>query len=111
MAARILVVEDEEALCALLEYNLQREGFDVSLSRNGEEALALLRDEKPDLALLDWMLPHVSGIEVCRQIRSRADTKDLPIIMLTARGEEEDRVRGLDMGADDYLTKPFSMTE
>lgn len=111
MAARILVVEDEEALCALLEYNLSREGFDVSICRNGEDALTLLRDDKPDILLLDWMLPHVSGIEICRQVRARAETRDLPIIMLTARSEEDDRIRGLDTGADDYLTKPFSMTE
>ena len=111
MAARILVVEDEEALCALLEYNLTREGFDVVLCRDGEEALDLIKDDKPDLLILDWMLPHVSGIEICRQVRARGDTRDVPIIMLTARGEEEDRIRGLDTGADDYMTKPFSMTE
>ncbi|MEL6282544.1 MAG: response regulator, partial [Pseudomonadota bacterium] len=111
MAARILVTEDEEALCALLEYNLTREGFEVTLCRNGEETLDALKDEKPDLLLLDWMLPHVSGIEICRQVRARAEMRDIPIIMLTARGEEEDRIRGLDTGADDYLTKPFSMTE
>ena len=111
MAARILVTEDEEALCALLEYNLSRAGFDVTLCRNGEEALEALKDDKPDLLLLDWMLPHVSGIEICRQVRARSETRDIPIIMLTARGEEEDRIRGLDTGADDYLTKPFSMTE
>lgn len=111
MAARILVTEDEEALCALLEYNLGKEGFDVTLCRNGEETLDTLKDEKPDLLLLDWMLPHVSGIEICRQVRARPETRDIPIIMLTARGEEEDRIRGLDTGADDYLTKPFSMTE
>lgn len=111
MAARILVVEDEEALCALLEYNLSREGFEVSVCRNGEEALSALKDDKPDILLLDWMLPHVSGIEICRQVRARSESRDLPIIMLTARGEEDDRIRGLDTGADDYLTKPFSMTE
>ncbi len=111
MVARILVIEDEEALCALLEYNLSREGFEITICRKGDEALALLKDEKPDLVLLDWMLPYVSGIELCRSIRAQTDTRDLPIIMLTARGEEEDRIRGLDTGADDYLTKPFSMTE
>ena len=111
MAARILVTEDDEALIALLEYNLSHAGFDVTMCRNGEEALETLKDEKPDLLLLDWMLPHVSGIEICRQVRARSDTRDIPIIMLTARGEEEDRIRGLDTGADDYLTKPFSMTE
>ncbi|MEO1329167.1 MAG: phosphate regulon transcriptional regulator PhoB [Pseudomonadota bacterium] len=111
MVARILVTEDEEALCALLEYNLTREGFEVSICRNGEEALDAIKEDKPDLLLLDWMLPHVSGIEICRQVRARAESRDVPIIMLTARGEEEDRIRGLDTGADDYLTKPFSMTE
>jgi two-component system phosphate regulon response regulator PhoB len=111
MSARILVVEDEEALCALLDYNLQKEGFTVSISQDGEEALLAIAEQKPDLVLLDWMLPKVSGIEVCRQIRIRGELRDLPIIMLTARGEEDDRIRGLDTGADDYLTKPFSMTE
>jgi len=111
MSARILVVEDEEALCALLDYNLKKEGFTVSLCRDGEEAITTVTDEKPDLLLLDWMLPKVSGIEICRQVRVRSELRDLPIIMLTARGEEDDRIRGLDTGADDYLTKPFSMTE
>ncbi|MEO1291568.1 MAG: phosphate regulon transcriptional regulator PhoB [Pseudomonadota bacterium] len=111
MAARILVVEDEEALCALLDYNLRKEGFEVVIAQNGEDALDLLKDDKPDLILLDWMLPHVSGIEICRQVRARSESRDIPIIMLTARSEEEDRIRGLDTGADDYLTKPFSTTE
>ena len=111
MVARVLVVEDEEALCALLEYNLTREGFDVVICQNGEEALDLMKDEKPDLMILDWMLPHVSGIELCRRIRAQSETREMPIIMLTARSEEEDRIRGLDTGADDYLTKPFSVTE
>jgi len=111
MSARILVVEDEEALCALLEYNLQKEGFAVTVCRDGEDALIRINEDKPDLVLLDWMLPKVSGIELCRQLRVRGDIRDLPIIMLTARGEEDDRIRGLDTGADDYLTKPFSMTE
>ena len=111
MSARILVVEDEEALCALLDYNLRKEGFSVSLCRDGDEALVTVLEEKPDLLLLDWMLPKVSGIEICRQVRMRVELRDLPIIMLTARGEEDDRIRGLDTGADDYLTKPFSMTE
>lgn len=111
MSARILVVEDEEALCALLEYNLRKEGFGVSLCRDGEEAIVAVTEDKPDLILLDWMLPRLSGIEICRQVRSRAELRDVPIIMLTARGEEDDRIRGLDTGADDYLTKPFSMTE
>lgn len=111
MSARLLVVEDEEALSALLEYNLGKEGFDVRLSADGEEALLAIEEDKPDLVLLDWMLPRLSGIEVCRRIRARGDTRDTPVIMLTARGEEEDRIRGLDTGADDYLTKPFSVPE
>lgn len=111
MAVRILVTEDEEALCALLEYNLTKVGFSVTVCRNGEEALEAIKVEKPDLLLLDWMLPHVSGIEIVRQVRAGAQTQCLPIIMLTARGEQEDCIRGLDTGADDYLTKPFSMVE
>ncbi|MEM7506610.1 MAG: phosphate regulon transcriptional regulator PhoB [Pseudomonadota bacterium] len=111
MSAKILVVEDEEALAALLEYNLAKEGFDLSVARDGEEALLTLAEGGPDLVLLDWMLPGLSGIEICRQIRARAATRDTPVIMLTARGEEEDRIRGLDTGADDYLTKPFSIPE
>lgn len=111
MSARITVVEDEEALGALLEYNLTREGYQVRLCADGDEAVLSLDEEAPDLMILDWMLPGVSGIEICRRARARAELGDLPIIMLTARGEEEDRIRGLDTGADDYLTKPFSMTE
>ena len=111
MSARILIVEDEEALCALLEYNLKKEGFQIDMRADGEEGLIAISDDKPDLVLLDWMLPRVSGIEICRQVRVRPETRDLPIIMLTARGEEDDRIRGLDTGADDYLTKPFSMSE
>lgn len=111
MSARILVIEDEEALCALLEYNLTKEGYRVTLQTDGDEALFSIEDEKPDLILLDWMLPNVSGIEICRQVRARPELKDTPIIMLTARGEEDDRIRGLETGADDYLTKPFSMSE
>jgi len=111
MTARILVVEDEEALSALLEYNLAKEGFDVHLSGDGEDALLLVEEDKPDLVVLDWMLPGLSGIEICRRIRARADTRDTPVIMLTARSDEEDRIRGLDTGADDYLTKPFSIPE
>lgn len=111
MAARILVVEDEEALSELLAYNLAKEGFEVSVSPDGEEALIAIDEGRPDLVILDWMLPNVSGIEIARQIRARPQTRDIPVIMLTARGAEEDRVRGLEIGADDYLTKPFSMTE
>ncbi len=107
----ILVVEDEAALVTLLRYNLEREGFRVAAAADGEEALLLAREEKPDLVLLDWMLPLLSGIEVCRQLRRMNETRSVPIIMLTARGEEGDKLRGLDSGADDYITKPFSPSE
>tara|TARA_R110002073_G_scaffold225789_1_gene386616 strand:+ start:18376 stop:19071 length:696 start_codon:yes stop_codon:yes gene_type:complete len=111
MKPRILVVEDEDALATLLQYNLEKEGYLVTLAGDGEEALMLTGEAIPDLVLVDWMLPKVSGVEVCRRLRSRHETSNLPIIMLTARGEEVDRVRGLDTGADDYVVKPFSMTE
>ncbi len=111
MSAHVMVVEDDEALATLLDYNLVKEGYQVSQVSNGEEALHAIAEEKPDLLLLDWMLPGVSGIEICRQVRAMTAVKDTPIIMLTARGEEADRVRGLRTGADDYLTKPFSMSE
>ncbi len=111
MGARILVVEDEEAISQLLAYNLEREGFRVDIARDGEEGLVAVAETRPDLLLLDWMLPKVSGVELCRQLRARGETREIPIIMLTARGEEEDRIRGLDIGADDYVTKPFSMSE
>ncbi len=107
----VLVVEDEESLCALLQYNLEKEGFAVGVATDGEEALIMIDERAPDIVILDWMMPKVSGIEVCRRLRGRAETRNLPIIMLTARGEESDRVRGLDTGADDYMVKPFSMTE
>lgn len=111
MRPLVLVVEDEPALVTLLRYNLEREGFAVSEAHDGEEALLQLRESKPDAILLDWMLPRVSGLEVCRQIRRAPAWRDLPVIMLTARGEEGDRVRGLDSGADDYVVKPFSLGE
>ena len=111
MQPYILVMEDEDALATLLQYNLEKEGYDVVVAADGEEGLVQIDERQPDLVLLDWMLPKVSGIEVCRRLRGRPETRNLPIIMLTARGEETDRVRGLDTGADDYLTKPFSMTE
>ncbi len=111
MPARVLVVEDEDALSALLEYNLEKEGFEVRLSADGEDALLVIEEDKPDLVLLDWMLPGLSGIEICRRIRAQPDTRDIPVIMLTARSDEDDRIRGLDTGADDYLTKPFSIPE
>jgi len=107
----ILVIEDEEALATLLHYNLDKEGYRVELSADGEEALMRIDEKLPDLVVLDWMLPSVSGIEVCRRLRQRPVTRNLPIIMLTARGEETDRVRGLDTGADDYIVKPFLMSE
>ena len=107
----ILVVEDEDALATLLHYNLEKEGYEIGVASDGEEALVQVDERQPDLLVLDWMLPKVSGIEVCRRLRSRPETRNLPIIMLTARGEESDRVRGLDTGADDYLSKPFSMAE
>jgi two-component system phosphate regulon response regulator PhoB len=111
MQPTILVVEDEEAIIMLLKYNLEREGFKVITAEDGEEALITLKETKPDVVILDWMLPSLSGIEVCRQMRRNNDTKNIPVIMLSARGEEDDRVRGLDCGADDYVTKPFSPSE
>jgi two-component system phosphate regulon response regulator PhoB len=107
----ILVVEDEDSLATLLQYNLDKEGFRVGLCADGEEALILVDEKQPDLVILDWMLPTVSGIEVCRRLRQRPATRNLPIIMLTARTEESDRIRGLDTGADDYVVKPFAMSE
>jgi two-component system phosphate regulon response regulator PhoB len=107
----VLLVEDEEALLTMLRYNLEREGFEVATAFNGEEALVAIDERRPDLVLLDWMLPLVSGIEVCRQLRRKPETRSLPIIMLTARGEEDDKIRALNAGADDYITKPFSPSE
>jgi two-component system phosphate regulon response regulator PhoB len=107
----ILVVEDEDSLATLLKYNLEKEGYAVSVCADGEETLIRIEERQPDLVVLDWMLPTVSGIEVCRRLRQRAATRNLPIVMLTARGEESDRIRGLDTGADDYVVKPFSMSE
>ncbi|HSD35370.1 MAG TPA: phosphate regulon transcriptional regulator PhoB [Alphaproteobacteria bacterium] len=107
----ILIVEDEAPLVTLLRYNLEREGFAVLDAQDGEEALAIAREQKPDLVLLDWMLPLMSGIELCRQLRRNPETRALPVVMLTARGEEGDKLRGLDSGADDYVTKPFSPSE
>ena len=111
MIPRVLVIEDEDALSALLHYNLDKEGYAVTVAGDGEEALMLIDEQAPDLIVLDWMLPKVSGVEVCRRLRARPETRNLPIIMLTARGEESDRIRGLDTGADDYVVKPFSMSE
>lgn len=109
--AKILIVEDEDALVTLITYNLEAEGYEVVTVKLGDEALVCVKEEQPDLIILDWMLPGLSGIEICRQIRSGNDTKSLPIIMLTARGEEGDRLRGLATGADDYMVKPFSVAE
>ena len=107
----ILIVEDEADLVTLLRYNLEKEGFRVLLAGDGEEALLVATEQVPNLILLDWMLPLVSGLEVCRQLRRNPRTRDIPIIMLTARGEEADKVRGLNSGADDYVAKPFSPGE
>ena len=111
MPARILLVEDEEPLTMLLRYNLEAAGYAVDAVARGDEAELKLREATPDLIVLDWMLPGLSGIELCRRLRAQATTAKLPIIMLTARGEESDRVRGLATGADDYIVKPFSVPE
>jgi two-component system, OmpR family, phosphate regulon response regulator PhoB len=111
MVARILIVEDEEPLTLLLRYNLEAEGYEVDVSGRGDEAEIRLKESPPDLVVLDWMLPGLSGIELCRRLRARTDTERLPVIMLTARGEESERVRGLATGADDYIVKPFSVPE
>lgn len=111
MQARMLLVEDDAALAELLTYHFKREEFAVTHTPDGEEALLLAREATPDIVLLDWMVEGLSGIEVCRRLRRAPDTANVPIIMLTARGEEEDRVRGLQTGADDYVTKPFSPRE
>ena len=111
MKPLILIIEDEAPLVTMLRYNLEKEGFRVAATGDGQEGLLLLAEEKPDLVLLDWMVPGLSGLEVCRQIRRRQEWRDLPIVMLTARAEETDRIRGLETGADDYVTKPFSPSE
>jgi two-component system phosphate regulon response regulator PhoB len=111
MGALILIVEDEEPLALLLRYNLEAEGYEVETVARGDEADTRLRERAPDLVILDWMLPGLSGIELCRRLRARPETKALPIIMLTARGEESERIRGLATGADDYIVKPFSVPE
>lgn len=108
---RLLLVEDDIALAELLDWHFEQEGYDVSRTADGEEALLLARETPPDIVLLDWMIEGLSGIEVCRRLRRATDTANVPIIMLTARGEEEDRIRGLETGADDYVTKPFSPRE
>ena len=108
---KVLIVEDEEPLIMMLRYNLEAEGYTVETCMRGDEADIRLRESQPDLLLLDWMLPGLSGIELCRRLRSRAETERLPVIMLTARGEESERIRGLATGADDYVVKPFSIPE
>src|SRR5437870_13043438 len=111
MGARIMIVEDEEPLTLMLRYNLEAEGYQVEVAARGDDAEIRLKEGLPDLVVLDWMLPGISGIELCRRLRAHSDTERLPIIMLTARGEESERVRGLATGADDYLVKPFSVPE
>ncbi len=109
--ATVLVVEDEQALALLLKYNLEKEGYDVLIESRGNKVLGVVEKNCPSLILLDWMLPELSGVEICKLIRSKPDLKNIPIIMLTAKGQEEDKVKGLNAGADDYVTKPFSVPE
>ena len=111
MKLRVLIVEDEDTLIELLDYNFKKEGYTVETATDGESALDKILFKSPDLIILDWMLPKLSGIELCRQIRNTKQIKNIPVIMLTARGEERDRLKGLEMGADDYVTKPFSINE
>ena len=111
MSASILIVEDEEPIKVLLTYNFEAQGYRVRATSSGEEVGPMIADERPNLIILDWMLPGISGIEVCRLLRARPETRDIPILMLTARGEEAERVRGLATGADDYVVKPFSVPE
>jgi len=111
MSASILVIEDEEPIQILLRYNLESEGYRVRASAQGEDVMFLIGEERPDLIVLDWMLPGLSGIDVCKMVRAKPETRDIPVIMLTARSEEAERVRGLATGADDYLVKPFSVPE
>lgn len=111
MNAHIFVVEDEKPIQELLQYNLEKEGFKVSSSANGEEALETIKEKVPDLILLDWMLPDLSGIKICRYLKQDKTVKNIPVIMLTAKGEEEDKIKGFNTGAEDYMTKPFSFPE
>ena len=111
MKPYVLVIEDEDAILTLLEYNLQKEGYDVSLAADGEMGLLMAAERTPDFIICDWMMPKLSGVEVCRRLRRKDETRATPIIMLTARGEETDKIAGLDFGADDYMVKPFSMPE
>lgn len=111
MSTRILIVEDEAPLAEVLRYNLEDENFETEVVRDGREALMVLDENRPDLVVLDWMLPELSGIDVCRTIRRKPELRGIPVIMLTAKGEEHDRIRGFDAGADDYISKPFSPRE
>lgn len=111
MKHMVMVIEDEEAIGIMLKYNLEKEGFDVVVQSRGSKAVADVEKFHPSVILLDWMLPEMSGVEICKLIRSKPDIKDIPIIMLTAKGEEEDKIKGLSAGADDYVTKPFSILE
>ncbi len=111
MTNSVMIIEDEEALAQLLKYNLEKEGFQVFWEARGSRAVAEVEKHLPSVILLDWMLPEMSGVEICKIIRSKPDIKNIPIIMLTAKGEEEDKVKGLSSGADDYVTKPFSVPE
>lgn len=108
---KVWIVEDEDAIALLLRYNLEAEGYEAEVFERGDDADMALKETTPDLLLLDWMLPGLSGIELCRRLREREVTRNLPIIMLTARGEEDERIRGLETGADDYMVKPFSLPE
>lgn len=109
--AKVLIVEDEPSQLEMLSYNLSIEGYEIFKATTGEEGLLILEETEIDLILLDWMLPHTSGLEICRQIKRNKSTKSIPILMLTARGEEDDKIRGLDTGADDYVVKPYSLKE
>ena len=111
MNVKVLIVEDAEALALLLQYNLEAEGYRVSLASRGDEAEVVISEDPPDLIILDWMLPGLSGIELCRRLRTGKTARPIPIVILTARGEEQDRIRGLTVGADDYIVKPFSVPE
>jgi two-component system, OmpR family, phosphate regulon response regulator PhoB len=111
METSVLIVEDEAAIVTMLRYNLEREGFRVYTTGDGDEAITMVKEYKPDIIVLDWMLPSKTGVEICKELRWNNQTKNIPIIMLSARGEEGDRIRGLDAGADDYMVKPFSPSE
>ena len=108
---KILIVEDEQGLVTLLSYNLEKQGYAIAVCMDGQKVMNTVISEKPDLILMDWMLPNISGVELCQMIRQNYETKEIPIIMLTARGDEADKVKGLSQGADDYMTKPFSVPE